>query len=308
MSKPGLERAAGAWWSIAGLGRRKAAAEQSEVETSTVEAQAPHRIGCYRLEAVVGCGASGQIFRAVDERDGHPVALKFLSLAGNDQGDPEGDCIARFLGEAALIRRLAHPNIVRLEDAGEADGVAYLAMELAAGNDLAQQLRDTGPLAWQVAATVGIQVGLALDHAHAEGVVHGDIKPANIVYDPVTDRAKVLDFGVAAWGVAGGFAGTPAYMAPELLGGQVPTPASDIYALGATIFHLLAGEPPFSGDSVAELMYKISHDEVPAIAARSEGLPVEMACAIERCLAKSPQARYPSAAALVQTIKTLAAC
>jgi serine/threonine protein kinase len=215
--------------------------------------------GKYRIEAEIGRGGMGVVYRAVLVRSGTPVALKMLLPDG---ADAEGR--ARFAREMQLAARLSHPNSVRVLDAGHAeDGAPYLCCELLNGRTLAAVIKAEGRLPLERVVRIGVQVLDALTEAHALGIVHRDIKPANIFlcYDP-PDFVKVLDFGVAKrpdshtaapLTAAGVGIGTPQYMAPEQVGGLTVGPATDLYALGLVLAEALDGQMVVRGSSLQDI-------------------------------------------------------
>ena len=251
--------------------------------------------GRYTLLGQLGRGGMAVVWRAQDEVLGRPVAVKLL--AGRHVGDPQSR--ARIRDEARAAATLSHPNIAQVYDYGEADedGVArpYVVMELVNGPTLQQRVSD-GPLPPRTAMRICGEVAAALAAAHADGLVHRDIKMANVMVTP--NGAKVVDFGIAA---AAGPAepeeilvGTPAYLAPERLTGDQVVPASDVYALGVLLYRLLADESPWSVDSTTQMLRAHVHAE-PAPLPELPGVPPAVAALIDRCLRKDPASR-PSAA------------
>jgi eukaryotic-like serine/threonine-protein kinase len=253
-------------------------------------------VGGYRLEGLIGQGALGQVFRARDPA-GRPVALKLLALA-----DAGGEAERRFAAEAAIARRLVHPDIVRVFDAGEAPGGrGWIAMELLLGCDLGRYTRPARLLPEAVVLGVGERIAGALAYAHGRGVVHRDVKPSNVVVDWAARRVTLTDFGIAS--VAGAertrtglVLGTPAYMAPELLAGAAPTPATDLYALGVLLFELLSGRLPHEGTTLGELLRSVAVAAAPDVRSLAPQVPAPAAEAVARLLAKAAHER-PSGAA-----------
>jgi eukaryotic-like serine/threonine-protein kinase len=250
--------------------------------------------GRYALLDPIGRGGMAVVWRARDLVLDRDVAVKVLSLdLAFDAASRE-----RIRAEAQAVARLQHPNITNVHDYGEAagDGSPYVVMELLEGQLLSQRLRR-GPMSWQRATYIGAQVAAALAAAHDRGVVHRDIKPTNIML--TTSGAKVLDFGVA--GLAGSpddddsgmVFGTPAYLAPERLLGDVVVPATDVYALGLLVYRCLTDRLPWAAETPTQMIANHVYEPpnpLPAI----PGLPAEVATLVGRCLAKEPDDR-PSA-------------
>ncbi len=217
--------------------------------------------GRYRLERELGRGAMGAVWLATDEVLGRSVALKQLVAL-------DGVSDAAVEREAQLAARLVHPNVVAVFDLVRDDDKPWLVMEYVEGKTLAHMVRDDGPSDVEDAARLIGQIASALRAAHAAGIVHRDVKPANIVVGRA-GRAKLTDFGIAR-GVdsqttqTGQVTGSPAYLAPEIATGGRATPASDMWSLGATLFQALAGEPPYGiGDNALATLYRVVHEEPP---------------------------------------------
>jgi hypothetical protein len=251
--------------------------------------------GRYRLENELGRGGMAVVWRALDEVLDRPVAVKVL--AGRYAGDERFR--ARILHEARAAATLSHPNIAQIYDFGESgdDGnpVPYVVMELVNGPTL-QERTARGPIPPRTVFRICGEVATALAVAHADGLVHRDIKLANIMVTPA--GAKVVDFGIAA--VAGpatpedALLGTPAYLAPERLTGGAIEPASDVYALGVLLYRLLAGVAPWSVETTTQMLKAHVYQEPIPLAAQT-GVPAEITDMVIRCLAKDPAAR-PDAA------------
>jgi serine/threonine-protein kinase len=235
-----------------------------------------------------------------------PVALK--RLAENLARDEELQ--RRFLREARLSARLAHPNVVRVFDVGEEDGRPFIAMEYVEGETLAELLARRGPMPIGEAATIGTQMCSGLAAVHAAGLVHRDVKPQNLLLG--TDGVlKLGDFGIAAahegtrLTLAGTVLGTAGYLAPEQARGEQVTAAADIYAMGAVLYELLTGEPSRRAESLTELGAEGGF-EPPDLAARVPGAPPDLAAAVTACLSVRPEDRPPSAAALARLLAPVA--
>ncbi|MCI0356614.1 MAG: protein kinase [Acidobacteria bacterium] len=257
-------------------------------------------LGHYRVLEQIGAGGMGVVYRAHDERLDRDVALKVLP-ADVFQGEAAR---ARLLREARTASKLNHPHICTVHEVGEADGQTYIAMELVEGQPLSVKLLS-GPLPATEVVRLGLQLAEGLAHAHERGVVHRDLKSANVVITP-EGRAKVLDFGLAkrmsedAAGVEatqsqisltqpGSVVGTLAYMSPEQLRGQPADTRSDVWALGAVLYEMAAGKLPFQGQTGFELSSAIMSQPPAPLPGKA---PVELKAVIERCLEKNPQGRY----------------
>ncbi|MCL2635982.1 MAG: serine/threonine-protein kinase, partial [Betaproteobacteria bacterium] len=271
---------------------------------AAVPAEPPRRaaIGRYRLEKELGKGAMGIVYLGRDPQTGRDAAIKTLALAQEFDSDELAEVKQRFFREAETIARLDHPHIVALYEAGEEQDLAYLAMEFLAGRDLVELCRPEARLPLATVLSIGARVADALDYAHGLQVVHRDIKPANIMYEAESDQVKVTDFGIAritdsSRTKTGMVLGTPSYMSPEQLAGKKIDGRSDIYSLGVTLYQLCCGQLPFTGASLAQLMYKIANEPAPDIRGSEPALPPEVAAVIAKAMAKSAEQRYQRAAA-----------
>jgi serine/threonine protein kinase len=209
----------------------------------------------------------GAVWLGTDRVLGRPVALKRLGLAPGG-GSPD---LARAEREARLAARLNHPHVVAVYDLVDEDGVQWLVMEYVAGTTFAALVRDEGPLSPDQAAPVLAQAADALAAAHSAGIVHRDVKPSNMLVTP-GGQVKLSDFGIARAAAdasltqTGLVTGSPAYLSPEVASGQSATPASDVWSLGATLYHALAGRPPYEvGDNVLGALYRIVHEDPPRL-------------------------------------------
>jgi len=258
----------------------------------------------YRNPQRIGRGGMGEIYHATDDVLGRAVAVKVL--AAQHAGD--AGVRQRFTREALAAARLSgRPNVVTIFDVGEWQGRPFIVMEYLDGGSLEEELRD-GHLSTAEAIAWLEQAALAVDAAHAEGVVHRDVKPGNLLLD--RDRnVHVADFGIAsAAGMdsltkTGTVLGTAAYLSPEQAQGSRATPASDRYALGVVAFELLAGERPFKGDTAAAEAAAHVNSAIPSICERRPELPPELDGVFQRALSKRPGDRYPSATEFVADLR-----
>jgi serine/threonine-protein kinase len=269
----------------------------------------------YLVIRAIGQGGMGRVYVG-EQRVGRatrPVAIKVL--APKVSTDPV--VVERFHREAATILQLTHPCTVRLLDFGEQDGRLFLVMEYAAGERLAEVIAR-GPLPWQRAVAIAVQIAGSLDEAHRRGVVHRDLKPENVILsgEPgAGSMVKVVDFGVAkhveateqtpALTARGTLVGTPAYMSPEQFAGLPIDARSDVYALGLLTYCMLAGELPWHAKNVYEWATHHVKDPVPPLASRVPGLPPRIYAAVEHALAKVPQDRPESAAQFARELTGL---
>jgi serine/threonine-protein kinase len=264
------------------------------------------RVAGFEVEAVLGRGGMGVVYRARQLRLNRPVALKML-LAGAYAGPQER---ARFQREAEAVAGLRHPNIVQVYDVGDHEGWPYFTMELLEGGSLAQALAGAPQRARQAAALLAT-LAEAVQVAHRGGIVHRDIKPANILLT-ADGTPKVADFGLARQ-FDGGPAltlsnirmGTPSYMAPEQVIGEAGTigPAADIYALGALLYEVLTGRPPFRGETASETERQVVAEEPVPPGRLNPRVPRDLETICLKCLHKEPQRRYATAASLADDLR-----
>ncbi len=262
------------------------------------------RLAGLELIELVGIGGAAEVYRARHPRYGD-VAVKVLS----QRADPE--MILRFNREAQLLAQLDHPHIVHLYEMGEEAGLRYLVMEWMPGGSLKDRLQK-GPLPWQDAVRYGREIAEALAYAHTRGIVHRDIKPGNILFD-AAGRAKLTDFGLAHWAEAsamtrtGTLLGTVFYLSPEQAVGRKVDARSDLYALGALLYEMIIGEPPFTGSSAVGIIYKIIYEPAPRARALKAGLPAELDDLLSALLAKGAEQRPQSAGQVAEALGRLLA-
>ena len=254
----------------------------------------------FRVLHTLGAGSLGRVYAAEDELLGRTVALKILSAGAGAEG-PERQAFARFLREAEASSRLQHPHIVRVYEVRPEEGI--LVMEHMTGGTLADRLGEQGALSPASVRRLALEVLAGLEAAHAHGIVHRDVKPANILFDGA-GNAKLGDFGAAhlldfGQTQTGGLIGTLAYLSPEQITGGKIGAAADIYALGTTLFEALTAQPPFVGPD-----FTTQHlgQACPSVAQRRPGLSAAYDQVLGRALEKSPEARFASAAAMAEAI------
>jgi serine/threonine-protein kinase len=268
-------------------------------------------IGRYEILAELGRGSMGIVYKARDPQIDRLVAVKTISVLGENP-EEDGDYLTRFLLEARAAGSLSHPGIVTIFDVGEGTQTRapYIVMEFVAGQALSKLLAESeNKLPIESALQLCQQLAEALDYAHTQGVVHRDMKPANVL---VTDdgRAKIADFGIAKMNLAlitlpGNVMGTPAFMSPEQLEGGVVDGRSDLFSLGVILYTMLTGHRPFQGNSAATVIYKVANREpLPATAFDSQ-FPPEIDYVLSKAMAKDPEARYQTGREMALDIKEL---
>lgn len=247
------------------------------------------RLGGARIERLLTRGAMGALYLGFEEASGAPLAIKAVQLGR--PGDPAlAAAQGKFHHETINAARLRHPGIVLTHGAIVQDGVGYVAMELLSGSDLGRYTRPSRLLPEALALDVAGRVAEALAYAHRAGVVHRDVKPANVMYDPAIDSVKLTDFGLsravdAEASRSGVLLGSPAYMAPELLAGARADAASDLYALGVLLFELLTGRLPFEGESMGALLRAMASQAPLTVRALRPDLPSAQAAVLDAVLA-----------------------
>jgi serine/threonine-protein kinase len=265
----------------------------------------PDKIGRYEISGELGKGAMGVVYQAVDPNIGRQVALKTMRM--DVLGADMPDMLKRFQNEARAAGLLNHPNIVTIYDAGEEDGVFYIAMEFIPGKTLAHLLAEVRVLSAEQLVNIGTQICAGLDYAHGKHVIHRDIKPPNIMIAP-DGTVKIMDFGIAKAGAsmtaAGEVLGTPNYMSPEQVKGKELDGRTDLFSTGVILYEMATGERPFSGQNVTTIIYKIIH-ETPA-PPRELDVTVHpgLSQVIAKCLAKDPEDRYQNGADLAMALRS----
>lgn len=264
------------------------------------------RLGRFKLISLLGQGAMGKVFRATDVQLHRDVALKVL-LNGKDEKRKVWQ--EQFIREARAAANLDHPHIVRVYEINQDGAYSYIAMELLEGGDLGSLVDAAGPMDVPRACQLIAEAAEALAAAHAMGVVHRDIKPANLMISR-QGRCKLVDFGLADISDASdGFRlrdnaiGTAHYIAPELVDGEAATPLSDQYSLACTLWHLLVGKPPFSGQTVRGVLISHLHDAPPDMRELRPDLPESLIKALHRAMAKKPLERFEHAGMFAKALR-----
>ncbi len=268
-------------------------------------------LGQYQLDRELGRGTMGVVYLGQDVKTGRVAAIKTISMTEAWEDNRLDEVRKSFFREADTAARLKHPGIVTIFDAGEEHGLAYLAMEYLEGQDLSAYSRRSQLLPLESVLWIVARIADALHYAHGENVVHRDIKPGNIVYQPEAGALKITDFGIAFIvdrnrKGAGLVCGTPAYMSPEQTTHAALDGRSDLFSLGVMLFQLLTGRIPFSGTSLTELIHNVVHQPPPNIllirpelASRAPILPSIVAKSLE----KSLTGRYQSGADLARDLR-----
>ena len=265
-------------------------------------------LGRYEVQSELGQGAMGIVYRGEDPKINRVVAIKTLSLAQEFEGDMLVEIKERFFREAQSAGRLNHPNIVAIYDAGEEQDLAYIAMEFLKGSDLDRYTKPGTLLPLETVLDLVAQCADALEYAHAQNIVHRDIKPGNIMYDPESGVMKITDFGIARITDAsktrtGTVLGTPNYMSPEQALGDRVDGRSDLFSLGVVLYQMSTGHLPFNAESMATLLYKIVNEPHPDPASLREGLPSALRKVIQNALGKQPDRRYQSGAKFAEHLR-----
>jgi serine/threonine-protein kinase len=261
---------------------------------------ADRHVGPFLLGQKLGSGGMGVVYRATFTKTGEIVALKLL--AAELEAKPR--TVARFERELAILKKLKHPHIVRCLWGGRVDGRYAMAMQFVEGGSLADELRKRGKFSWEEVIRMGQQICSALDHAHGHGIVHRDLKPGNLLLTK-DGKVKLADFGIALDSdatpltAAGKTVGTFSYMSPEQIRGGTPVgPKTDLYALGCVFFELLSGTPPFTGETVGELLYQHIEKKPQRVSAVALDCPVWFDALLQQLLEKDPDKRPHDALAV----------
>ncbi len=264
----------------------------------------PAKLGIFRLTQLLGSGGMGAVYEGIDESLGRPIAVKvMLKSLGDDEAS-----FATFQSEARMAAALNHPNICQIYSFGQEKGQPYIAMEMLSGKRLEEMFGPDRPLDEELSVRIGLDVARGLQAAEAIGLIHSDIKPKNILLDS-RGTAKIVDFGLATFAdkqaSEPGIWGTPYYIAPEKAKRQSVDCRSDIYSLGATLYHVLAGVPPFDGKTPVEVVKaRIGKDAKP-ISKLRKNINRELARTITRMIEEQPARRHPTYASLIGDLEAV---
>jgi serine/threonine protein kinase len=255
--------------------------------------------GRYRVGELIGTGGMGEVRAGHDVKLDRAVAIKLLRPDLVEQPEIK----IRFESEARAAARITHPNVVGVFDTGEQDGIPYIVMELLSGRSLADELEE-GALEPDRVRRIALELLSALDESHQQGILHRDVKPANVLLAK-DGTVKVADFGVAKitegmdLTMAGTMIGTPSYLAPERVHGEPATAASDVYSVGVLLYELLTGRRPYEADTPLALLHAIQKEEPPPLSTLRPDIDPELARVVSKAMAKDPVMRYPDARSML---------
>jgi eukaryotic-like serine/threonine-protein kinase len=256
------------------------------------------KIGRYQIVGELGKGAMGVVYKATDPNIGRTVAIKTLHF--ELQGAESEEMLARFRNEARAAGVMNHGNVITVYDAGEQDGMFYIAMEFVAGQTLQDLLKRENALPLEVVTSIARQVCSGLEYAHARGIIHRDIKPANIMIT-ADGTVKIMDFGIAKFGgtlmtTTGQVVGTPNYMSPEQVKDEAVDARTDVFSVGVLLYEMLTGSRPFSADNVASIIYKIVQESPAPPRDLLPSLPPGLNAVVMKALSKDPAGRFANCA------------
>lgn len=275
--------------------------------------EAPEKLGRYEITRAIGKGAMGVVYEGRDPKIGRRVAIKTCRADIMENTDLKNELLIRFEREFQAAGKLQHPYIVTIYDVGEDAGMPYIAMEYVEGHDLRQVIEQRASYAIPALVEIAARVAEGLHHAHAHGVIHRDVKPANVILPATGGGVKIADFGIArvegsVLTLGGAVVGTPHYMSPEQFTGDPMDGRADLFAVGIILYEMLTGRKPFAGDSVSVLMHEVLRRAPAPPSQFNPAVPPDLDTVLLKALAKYPEERYPSgealAAALRQAVKT----
>src|SRR5262245_52259453 len=257
----------------------------------------------FEITSWIGAGGAGVVYRALDRELGEPIALKTLRPGAVDPASLEG-----LKAELRIARLITHPNVLRTHDFGEAEGLAFISMELVRGETVRVLIEHLGALPASMCVNLTRQMLSGLEAAHALGVLHRDIKPENLILD-AAGRLRIMDFGIARLtrpGAAeGGLRGTLGYLAPEILRGETGDARADQYAVGVVMYEMLTARRPYTAASADELVYRILNETPPSPRTVNSAVPAALDAIVLRCLAADPAERYASVTVLAQALEAI---
>ncbi len=269
--------------------------------------EAPEKLGRYEIVRAIGKGAMGMVYEGRDPKIGRRVAIKTCRADVMENTSLKNELLVRFEREFQAAGALQHPYIVTIYDVGEDDGMPYIAMEFVEGFDLRQVMENRGK--YDVAAMVEIaaKVCEGLHHAHLRGIIHRDVKPANVLITK-NGEVKIADFGIARVAgsvltLDGSVVGTPHYMSPEQFAGDELDGRADLFSVGIILYEMLAGRKPFSGETVSTLMHEVLKRIPLPPSTYNEAVPKALDEVLLKALAKYPDARYPDGEALATALR-----
>jgi serine/threonine protein kinase len=273
---------------------------------------AMEHIGKYKIINLLGKGAMGIVYKALDPDIDREVAIKTIRFDLISDDEEKNELMTRFIREARAAGKLIHPNIITVHDVGKEADMTYIVMQYIEGLSLQNWITSRKKFSASDVVKIMIQLCDALDFAHKNGIVHRDIKPANILLDH-TGKPHICDFGVAHVEMStitqtGATIGTPSYMSPEQVMGKKVDKRSDIFSLGAILYELLTGRRPFEGESITTVIYKIVNEEAPSPTEARKGIAAEFGSIVSKALAKDPDSRYNSCSELAADLKRIAIC
>lgn len=264
------------------------------------------QFGRYKIIEAIGKGGMGMVYKGTDPMLDRPVALKTIRLDFPLSRTETAELKDRLIQEAKAAGKLSHPNIVTIYDVGEQEGVHYIAMEYLSGCSLEDFIKKKGELNYRIVARIIIQTCEALSYAHQHGIVHRDVKPANIMLQD-DFHVKVMDFGIARLETtsltkSNVTLGTPQYISPEQLEGRQADKRSDIFSLGAVLYEMLTRRKPFEGENISSLMYRVLNHDPPPPSSVNEKTPLIFDGIVSKAMAKSPEDRYQDAEEISETL------
>lgn len=265
-------------------------------------------LGTFEVTRELGRGSMGVVYLGKDPASGRDVAIKTMTLANEFNANALEDAKERFMREAKILTWLDHPDIVTIYDVGEEHGLAYIAMEFLKGVELTEHTKPDTLLPLSKTLEIIARSADALAYAHEQNIVHRDIKPGNIMYDASNNAVKVTDFGISrltnlSATRAGVVLGTPLYMSPEQVMGKHIDGQSDIFSLGSTLYQMVCGQLPFSGDSEFDVMYKVAKDPHTDILSVKPDVPACVCAIINKALEKEMENRFQSGTEMADAIR-----